>query len=195
MIGVVDYGAGNLQSVTNVLDVLDAPYVIVENAEVLESVDKIILPGVGHFGQLSSALDKLQIRQPLQAMLKGGTPYLGICLGMQILFESSAEAPAVSGLGILAGDVRRLDGTERLPHMGWNTVQRLLPSTLLSDDEMFFYFANSYACPVVAETVGVCTYGTTFTAAIERGDVHGVQFHPEKSGSAGRAVIDRFVGI
>ena len=195
VIGVVDYGAGNLQSVVNVFDVLDAPYVVVENAEALESVDKIVLPGVGHFGQLSSALDKLALREPLLTMLNRGTPYLGICLGLQILFESSAEAPNARGMGVFAGDVGRLEGAERLLHMGWNVVRRSSPSVLLATDETFYYFANSYACPVTDETVGVCDYGTVFSAAVERGNVFGVQFHPEKSGVAGRALIERFVGL
>jgi glutamine amidotransferase len=195
VIGVIDYGAGNLRSVTNVLDVLDATYVVVDDVEALSTVDKIILPGVGHFGQLSGALDGRSFREPLAAMLDGGTPYLGICLGMQILFDSSAEASEARGLGVLPGEVRRLEGAERLPHMGWNTVRIRESSALLADDGSYFYFANSFACPVVAATVGVCDYGSTFSAVVERGNVFGVQFHPEKSGLAGRAVIDRFVGL
>ncbi len=194
MIGVVDYGAGNLRSVTNVLEVLGSPYRVVTDGEGLGDVDKVILPGVGHFGQLARALDELALRAPLTAMVGEGVPYLGICLGMQILFATSDEAPDARGLGIFAGDVRVIDGAERLPHMGWNTVMRTRPSTLLGDDDTFFYFANSYACPVIDDTVGVCEYGSAFSAVVERGTVCGVQFHPEKSGAAGRTIIERFIG-
>lgn len=194
MIGVVDYGAGNLRSVTNVLSVLDAPFRIVRHGNGLRTVDKVILPGVGHFGQLARAMDDLALRAPLSTMIGEGVPYLGICLGMQMLFAASAEAPEARGLGIFAGHVGVIEGAERLPHMGWNTVRRIKQSTLLGDDETFFYFANSYACPVIDDTVGVCEYGSNFSAVVERDAVCGVQFHPEKSGAAGRAVIERFVG-
>ena len=194
MIGVVDYGAGNLRSVTNVLSALDAPFCIVRDGNGLRTVDKVVLPGVGHFGQLARALDDLALREPLTTMLDEGVPYLGICLGMQMLFAASAEAPDARGLGIFAGDVGVIEGAQRLPHMGWNTVTRTKQSTLLRGDETFFYFANSYACPVIDDTVGVCEYGSTFSAVVERDAVCGVQFHPEKSGAAGRAVIERFVG-
>jgi imidazole glycerol phosphate synthase glutamine amidotransferase subunit len=195
VIGVIDYGAGNLRSVTNVLDVLDARYCIVADGTALEHVDKVVLPGVGHFGQLASAMDARALREPLTAMLNSGVPYLGICLGMQILFASSTEAPEAIGLGALVGEVRRIEGAERLPHMGWNTVQRTATSVLLATDQTFFYFANGYACPVVEGTVGICEYGSTFSAVVEREGIFGVQFHPEKSGTAGRAVIERFVGV
>ena len=194
MIGVVDYGAGNLRSVANVLEVLGSPYRVVTDGEGLGDVDKVILPGVGHFGQLARALDDLALRAPLAAMLGAGVPYLGICLGMQILFATSAEAPGARGLGIFAGDVGVIEGAERLPHMGWNTVTRTKPSTLLGDDDAFFYFANSYACPLGDDTVGECEYGSVFSAVVERDTICGVQFHPEKSGAAGRSVIERFVG-
>jgi imidazole glycerol phosphate synthase glutamine amidotransferase subunit len=191
---VVDYGAGNLRSVANVLEVLGLPYRVVTDGEGLGDVDKVILPGVGHFGQLARALDDLALRAPLAAMLGAGVPYLGICLGMQILFATSAEAPGARGLGIFAGDVGVIEGAERLPHMGWNTVTRTKPSTLLGDDNAFYYFANSYACPLGDDTVGECEYGSVFSAVVERGTICGVQFHPEKSGAAGRSVIERFVG-
>lgn len=193
MIGVVDYGAGNLRSVTNVLEVLGSPYRVVTEGDELRAVDKVILPGVGHFGQLARALDELALRAPLTAMLGEGVPYLGICLGMQVLFAASAEAPEARGFGIFAGDVGVIEGAERLPHMGWNTVTRTRQSMVLDDDDTFFYFANRYACPVIDDTVGVCEYGSVFSAVVERDTVIGVQFHPEKSGAAGRAVIERFV--
>lgn len=195
MIGVVDYGAGNLRSVTNLLDALGARYVVVERGADLHAVERIVLPGVGHFGQLARSLDERGLRGPLTGMLGTGVPYLGICLGMQVLFESSAEAPEARGLGVFAGEAAVIDGAERLPHMGWNTVGRRGSSRLLDDttDDDWFYFANSYACPVVEETTGICRYGSAFTAVVERGSVFGVQFHPEKSGEAGRALVTRFL--
>lgn len=193
MIGVVDYGAGNLRSVTNALDVVGARYRIVDNGAALPEMDKVILPGVGHFGRLASALDDASLREPLRGMLGAGMPYLGICLGLQILFSASSEAPGALGLGIFDGSVEVIEDAERLPHMGWNSVKRTGPSALLGDDDTFFYFANSFACPVIDATVGVCDYGSGFSAVIERDNVCGVQFHPEKSGAAGLAVIERFV--
>jgi imidazole glycerol phosphate synthase glutamine amidotransferase subunit len=186
VIGVVDYGAGNLRSVTNVLDALGARY-----------VQRIVLPGVGHFGQLARSLDERELRDPIAGLLDAGVPYLGICLGMQVLFESSAEAPGARGFGVFAGEAAVIEGAERLPHMGWNTVGRRGSSRLLddADDDARFYFANSYACPVIDETTGVCRYGSTFTAVVERGSVFGVQFHPEKSGAAGRALVARFLEV
>ncbi len=194
MIGVVDYGAGNLRSVTNALDAVGAGYRIVDNGSELGDVDKVILPGVGHFGLLANALDDASLREPLVAMLGAGVPYLGICLGLQILFAASSEAPGARGLGIFEGSVGVIEGAERLPHMGWNTVERTGPSALLGDDDTFFYFANGYSCPVIDATVAVCDYGSAFSAVVERDNVSGVQFHPEKSGAAGLAVIERFVG-
>ena len=193
MIGVIDYGAGNLRSVTNVLDVLNAPYDVIESGAQLRSVERIVLPGVGHFGQLARALDERELRAPLAALLAAGVPYLGICLGMQGLFESSAEAPGERGLGVFAGEAGVIAGAERLPHMGWNTVECTSASRLLADDETYFYFAHTYACPVIDATTGVCCYGSSFSAVVERGSVFGVQFHPEKSGPAGRALVARFV--
>lgn len=193
MIGVVDYGAGNLRSVTNALDVVGARYVIVDGGAALRDVDKVVLPGVGHFGRLANALDDASLREPLVAMLGAGVPYLGICLGLQILFATSAEAPGARGLGVFDGAVEVIEGAERLPHMGWNTVRRTGASALLGDDDSFFYFANSFACPVIDATVGVCDYGSAFSAVVERANVCGVQFHPEKSGDVGLAVIERFV--
>ena len=122
MIAVVDYGAGNLRSVTNLLDSIDANYRVIESADGLLGASHIILPGVGNFAQICSAFDRLQIRESIVEAIRSGTPYLGICLGMQVLFEKSDEAPGQKGLGVLAGSVNKLDTTARIPHMGWNTL-------------------------------------------------------------------------
>jgi imidazole glycerol-phosphate synthase subunit HisH len=192
VICVVDYGAGNLRSVTNVLDVLGAEYRLVNDETAIRAADKIVLPGVGHFGQLAAALDQLKIRQALIDQIKNGVAYLGICLGMQVLFSDSHEAPTAKGLGILSDSVRKFESADRSVHMGWNTLET---TDLPSDGELFAYYAHSYFCPVVEQTVLTTSYGDQFSAVIEFENIFGVQFHPEKSGDFGRLVMQNFVGI
>jgi len=203
VISVVDYGAGNLRSVANVLDVLSVEFELIVDAEAILNATKIVLPGVGHFGQLANALDELNIRQALTAQIGNGVPYLGICLGMQILFAASQEAPNAKGLGILPGSVSKFEMADRNVHMGWNTLEAKAQSKLLksphenrsSEGEFFAYYAHSYFCPVVDETVFTTSYGNHFSAVIEKSNIFGVQFHPEKSGDLGRQVIQNFVSI
>lgn len=208
MISVIDYGAGNLRSVTNVLELLNVDFKLIKDAESIRTATKIILPGVGHFGQLSSALDELKIRDSLHEQIESGVPYLGICLGMQILFENSCEAPQAIGLGLMAGSVMKFEKSERIPHMGWNTLDevkqsRLIKSALVNSSvsnanthcEPFAYYAHSYFCPVVAQTVFTTTYGDQFSAVIESNNIFGVQFHPEKSGDFGRLVMQNFASL
>ena len=194
MISVLDYGAGNLRSVGNTLAALGVPFETVRDAGALQRAGKIILPGVGHFGQMMRALDEMDVRSTLAARIHEGVPFLGICLGLQALLERSEEAPEVRGLGIFAGEVRRFRPPLRVPHMGWNQVTSLRPSRLF-DGAPHFYFANSYYVPVLAETSTVADYEGPFTAAIEHGNIFGVQFHPEKSGPAGLDVMRRFAEI
>jgi glutamine amidotransferase len=195
MITIFDYGAGNLQSVKNTLGAIGAQYALVRDAESLRRATKIILPGVGHFGQIMRALDELLVRDALVERIRAGVPFLGICLGLQALFESSEEAPEVSGLGIYKGVVRRFQGDERIPHMGWDQVESRRPSRLLKDagDAPYLYFAHSYYCPLVEETAATCDYIVPYTAVLESGNVCGVQFHPEKSGAIGLQVVRNFV--
>jgi imidazole glycerol phosphate synthase glutamine amidotransferase subunit len=156
---------------------------------------KIILPGVGHFGQMMRALDEMDVRDALIERIRAGIPFLGICLGLQALFESSEEAPEQRGLGLLPGTVSRFRDVERVPHMGWNSLDRLRASPLLegTGERPFVYFANSYYAPVVAATSASCDYGSPFTAVIETGNISAVQFHPEKSGPVGLAIVRNFV--
>jgi imidazole glycerol phosphate synthase glutamine amidotransferase subunit len=156
---------------------------------------KLILPGVGHFGQMMRALDDLQVRDALVERIRAGVPFLGICLGLQALFESSEEAPGERGLGIYPGEVKRFRGDLRIPHMGWNQVTPVRPSRLMNGlgDAPFLYFAHSYYCPVIPATAATCEYIVPYTAAIELENVHGVQFHPEKSGALGLAIVRNFV--
>lgn len=195
MTSVFDYGAGNLQSVQNTLGAIGAQYELIRDAAAVERSHKLILPGVGHFGQMMRALDTLGVRDAIANRIRVGIPFLGICLGMQALFESSEEAPEERGLGIYPGVVRRFQGDIRIPHMGWNELQPVGESRLLTGtgEKPYVYFANSYYCPLIAETAATCDYSRTFTAAIERYNVCGVQFHPEKSGSVGLQIVRNFI--
>ena len=196
MISIFDYGAGNLQSVKNTLGVLGASYELVRDAEGLRRASKIILPGVGHFGQMMRALDELQVREALVERIHARVPFLGICLGLQALFTSSEEAPDERGLGIYEGQVKRFQGDLRIPHMGWNQVRPYRNTRLLQEwngSVPYFYFAHSYYCPVVAATAATCDYIVPYTAILEQDNVCGVQFHPEKSGPAGLMVVKNFI--
>jgi imidazole glycerol phosphate synthase glutamine amidotransferase subunit len=195
MISVLDYGAGNLQSVQNTLGAIGAPYELIRDAAAVERSHKLILPVVGHFGQMLRALDAMGVREALVNRIRVGIPFLGICLGLQALFESSEEAPEVRGLGIYPGLVRRFQGDVRIPHMGWNQLQPVFESRLLhgTGERPYVYFANSYYCPLIAETCAICEYTRPFTAAVERFNVCGVQFHPEKSGAVGLRIVRNFV--
>jgi imidazole glycerol phosphate synthase glutamine amidotransferase subunit len=192
MIAILDYGAGNLRSVQNTLDEIGAQYELVRDSDGLLRATKIILPGVGHFGQMMRALDDLGVRPALKNQLSAGVPFLGICLGLQALFERSAEAPDAQGLAIFRGSVERFPEDARVPHMGWNTLDLVKPSRLL-DGAPHVYFAHSYYVPVCPQTAATCTYTRPYTAVLEFGNIFGVQFHPEKSGPAGLAIVRRFV--
>ena len=197
MIAVIDYGAGNLRSVTNVLDLLQAEYRVVRDASSISQASKVLLPGVGHFGQLSSAIDQLDLRSVLINSIRSGIPYLGICLGMQVLFSGSDESPESKGLGIFDASVHKFESSERVPHMGWNTLESQAPSVLVEASQVRerAYFAHSYFCPVVPSTTFTCEYGSVFSAVVEYNNVFGVQFHPEKSAQFGVGVIRKFVGL
>jgi imidazole glycerol phosphate synthase glutamine amidotransferase subunit len=196
MISIFDYGAGNLQSVKNTLGALGAAYEVVRDAGGVRSATKIILPGVGHFGQMMRALDEMQVRDAFVERIRARVPFLGICLGLQALFGSSEEAPEERGLGIYEGEVKRFQGDLRIPHMGWNQVQSRRDTRLLQGRNgvsPYFYFAHSYYCPVVEATAATCDYIVPYTAILEQDNVCGVQFHPEKSGPAGLAVVRNFI--
>ncbi len=195
MIAIFDYGAGNLQSVKNTLGAIGASYELVRDPEGLRKATKIILPGVGHFGQIMRALDELKVRETLVERIRAGVPFLGICLGLQALFTSSEEAPEELGLGVFDGVVKRFQGDQRIPHMGWNQVDLVRPTHLLAgvEDKPFLYFAHSYYCPVVPATAATCDYIVPYTAILEHQNVSGVQFHPEKSGSLGLKIVQNFV--
>ncbi len=197
MISIFDYGAGNLRSVQNTLDEIGASYELVRDASALEKATKIILPGVGHFGQMLRALDEMEVRNAFIGRIRAGVPFLGICLGLQGLFESSEEAPEQRGLGIYKGQVKRFEFTARVPHMGWNQLDAVRPSRILAGlpQQPYVYFAHSYYVPVVDQTAATCTYTLPYTAVLESGNVFGVQCHPEKSGPLGLAIVRNFVEL
>ena len=196
MIAILDYGAGNLRSVENTLAELGCEYTLVRDSAGLRQASQILLPGVGHFGQMMRALDALAVRDTLVERIVAGVPFLGICLGLQALFESSEEAPEVRGLGVFPGVVKRFPAGARVPHMGWNELEVRAGSRLVRNLEArpYVYFAHSYYVPEHEQASATCTYGVKYTAALEAGNVCGVQFHPEKSGPVGLRIVQNFVG-
>jgi imidazole glycerol phosphate synthase glutamine amidotransferase subunit len=194
---IIDYGAGNLRSIQNTLDELGASYTVTNRGSEVAEAAKLVLPGVGHFGQMMTAIDRLGLRQPIVEYVAAGNPLLGICLGLQCMFEGSAEAPEHRGFGFFKGTIRRFEGKIRIPHMGWNTLDVVRKSELLRaiDQQLFTYFAHSFYAPVVAATAATCTYLVPYTAILEQGNLFGVQFHPEKSGPIGLRIMKNFLDL
>ncbi len=197
MITIVDYGAGNLRSVMNTLEEIGAEFELVRDAESVSRARKLILPGVGHFGQMMRELDALQLRAAIIERIRSGIPFLGICLGLQALFTDSEEAPEAAGFGIFPGTVRRFPADARVPHMGWNSLDVSPRSRLLKGlgQDPYLYFAHSYYVPLHDYAAASCTYTLPYTAAIEHGNIFGVQFHPEKSGPLGLKAVGNFVEL
>jgi imidazole glycerol-phosphate synthase subunit HisH len=197
VITILDYGAGNLRSVQNTLSEIGAQYELVRDAPALGHATKVVLPGVGHFGQMMRALDQMQVRDALLERIRAGVPFLGICLGLQALFESSEEAPQERGLGLFPGEIRRFPATARVPHMGWNEIEPRNGARLLKNvaAHPYLYFAHSYYAPVNEATAATCEYAVPYTAVLETDNMFGVQFHPEKSGPLGLQIVRNFVEL
>jgi glutamine amidotransferase len=203
VIAVIDYKAGNLTSVVKALSFLEARDVVVtQSPDVVRKADKVVLPGVGHF-QATLLLTDLGLTEAVRESIAKGAWFLGICVGLQWLFEGSTEAPGTPGLGVFAGmcehfPVLYMDAELKSPHVGWNSLEQIRPDSQLLRgvaDGSFVYFTHSWRAPVVNETVAVTNYGGAFTAAVERDNVMGVQFHPEKSADVGLRVLRNFVEL
>ena len=195
---IIDYGAGNVPSVERALQRLGAKPERTNSPDKIGKAEALLLPGVGHYAALVRALDEQKIREPLISAIKQGVPFLGICLGLQVLFESSAESSQLQGLNLLAGRVCALPSTVKLPHMGWNQIVSNRESRLLAgiDSSAYFYFAHSYAAPDSnASTTATCFHGSPFAAVVEEQNIYGVQFHPEKSGDSGSRLLENFLRI
>jgi glutamine amidotransferase len=199
VIALVDYGAGNLTSVRKALTALAVDFFVPSSPAQVAEADAVIVPGVGHFAATSRLLGDWT--NAIAAAVRGGTPLLGICVGMQWLFEGSEEAPEVPGLGVIPGRIARLasDPAQRLkvPHVGWNALDFRGPARLLQGlaPGSQVYFTHSYAAPVTPACVAATTHANTFASVVERDNVFGVQFHPEKSGDAGLQILRNFLAV
>lgn len=197
MIAVIDYGRGNLRSVVNALREAGASAELVSDPDGLQQARGVVLPGVGAFGDCADGLDQRGLRGPLLQWLSGGRPYLGICLGYQILFESSEESPGKPGLGFLKGRVVRFPKSElKVPHMGWNSL-KLEPAPCwkgLPDNPHVYFVHSYYPEPTDGSLISArCDYGVEFAAAIARGNLWATQFHPEKSQEVGLRILKNFL--
>ncbi len=195
---LIDYGAGNVTSVERALQRLGAATQRSDSPECIAKADALLLPGVGHYAALIGALDERALRVPLLDAVQRGVPFLGVCLGLQALYETSDEAPELSGLHLLPGSVRSLPATVKLPHMGWNQVKITRTSRLLEgiSADAYFYFAHSFAATNTnGEAVALCNHGADFAAVIEKQNIFAVQFHPEKSADAGAQLLQNFLRL
>ena len=197
MIALIDYQAGNLTSVRKALTTIGADVFVPEGPDALREARGIIVPGVGHFGA-TRALDGAWIEGILERIGEG-RPLLGICLGMHWLFEGSDEAPDLPGLGLLSGQCRRLASSDaiKIPHVGWNTLSVQREASILEGiaDQSQVYFTHSYVAPLTSETVAMAEHGEPFSAVVQRANIAGVQFHPEKSGDVGLTILRNFVQL
>lgn len=196
MIAIIDYGAGNLASVVKAIPHLGVACLVTSRAEDVAEADKLIIPGVGNFKAISP-LANGELGAAVRDTIARGKPVLGICLGLQWMFEGSEEAPGLRGLATFSGTCSRFPDSVKSPHVGWNRIDVQPRSRLLQGvaSGAYVYFTHSYSAPLCDETVAICTYEQPFTAAAERGYLFGVQFHPEKSGPTGLKILENFCAL
>ena len=198
---IIDYGAGNIKSVEKALLALGQEVVITDDADTILNAERIILPGVGAFGNAMAQLEKTGLDEVIREAVRRKIPFLGICLGMQLLFERSDETPGVDGLGILKGEILRIPETSglKIPHMGWNSLEFHGNGKLFKGlpGEPYVYFVHSYYLKAEEEEIVTATaeYGTCIHASVEKGQVFGCQFHPEKSSDIGIQILQNFVEL
>ena len=201
MIGIIDYDAGNIRSVEKALSYLGEKTVVSRNPETLKNADKVILPGVGSFGQAMENLHRYELVPVIQDMIKEGKPFLGICLGLQLLFESSEESPGAEGLGILKGKILKIPSSPglKIPHMGWNSLQLQNNGRLFRNipQDTYVYFVHSYYLEAEEESIvkASAEYGVHIHASVEKENVFACQFHPEKSGKYGLEILKNFAEL
>lgn len=201
MIAIIDYDAGNIKSVEKALQKLGADVVITKDADVILSADKVILPGVGAFGDAMTNLKKYGLDEVIRQVVAKGTPFLGICLGLQLLFERSDETPGVEGLGILKGEILRIPekGDLKIPHMGWNSLHLQNNGRLFKGlkEQSYVYFVHSYYLKAEEEEIVKATtdYSVNIHASVEKDNVFACQFHPEKSSDVGLQILKNFVEL
>ncbi|HIX99671.1 MAG TPA: imidazole glycerol phosphate synthase subunit HisH [Candidatus Dorea intestinigallinarum] len=201
MIAIIDYDAGNIKSVEKAMRYLGQDVEITRDRERILAADKVILPGVGAFGDAMEKIRQYGLEEVIRQVVDRGTPFLGICLGLQLLFEESEESPGAKGLGILKGKIRRIPGGEglKIPHMGWNTLELSGDGRLFRGvpEEPFVYFVHSYYLEAQEEEIvkAVTWYGTKIHASVEKENVFACQFHPEKSSSTGLLMLKNFVEL
>ena len=201
MIAIIDYDAGNIKSVEKAMRYLGQDVEITRDRERILAADKVILPGVGAFGDAMEKRRQYGLEEVIRQVVDRGTPFLGICLGLQLLFEESEESPGAKGLGILKGKIRRIPGGEglKIPHMGWNTLELSGDGRLFRGvpEEPFVYFVHSYYLEAQEEEIvkAVTWYGTKIHASVEKENVFACQFHPEKSSSTGLLMLKNFVEL
>ena len=201
MIAIIDYDAGNIKSVEKAMQLLNQEVVITRDPEEILSADRVILPGVGAFGDAMGKIRQYGLEEVIHEVADRGTPFLGICLGLQLLFERSDETPGVEGLGILKGEILRIPDQEglKIPHMGWNSISYPNPGRLFQGipEESYVYFVHSYYLKAADESIVTATteYSTHIHASVEQGNVFACQFHPEKSSDVGIQILKNFVEL
>ena len=198
MIAIIDYDAGNLKSVEKALNSLGHETVVSRDSSVILEADKVILPGVGSFGDAMNNLDHFGLVDTIKKVAASKTPFLGICLGLQLLFERSDETPGAEGLSILPGQILRIPPSNdlKIPHMGWNSISNINSALFKGiDEESYVYFVHSYYVPCNKFTTSQCNYTVNFSASIEHDNFMAVQFHPEKSGKTGELILKNFLEL